>query len=232
MGQRVSKNKWCRRRYIVLVNRLENKAVIMDSFERRYQYMRQRISEWSRIMDLLKKELPGTRLVMVGLTVAKVGDYKAGMIRDYVKELKRILSDRLYGFAWVAELQERGAVHYHLLACIDKSVRVPMPDKSGMWKWGSSNVVKAKTAYYICSYIGKERQKDLSRFPKSCRTFAVSYRLPEGQIRDYYESLKDIEKHEKIIMTKEKNKDWDYVGSTVTYGFANEVLLPADLKVR
>jgi hypothetical protein len=166
---------------------------------------------------------------MITLTIARVEDYSPGMIRDYIKNLKYRLGKDLYGFAWVAELQKRGAIHYHLMVMVPKYIRVPMPDTSGMWEWGSSKVEKAKTAYYLCVYIGKERQKELSRYPKSCRTYAVSYRLPEGRTRAYFEGLRLSEKimrDDKKLLTA-VDSDWEYISSTVSKDYAEKVLIPA-----
>lgn len=212
-------DKWCRRRYVVLLNRVENKVSIMDSFEKRYQYLREKVSEFSHVIELLRKDIP-CRLVMITLTIARVEDYNPGMMRDYMKKLKQHLGEKLYAFAWVAEMQERGAVHYHLLVCVEKGTRIVAPDKSGMWKWGSSRTETARTAFYICTYIGKERQKDLSRFPKHCRTFAVSYRLPEGRARAFYESERKIKIEKNKQKDLLKSMDWEYKASTVTLGYA------------
>jgi len=222
--------KWCRRQYVVLLNRKIKKVSVLDNFEQRYQKLRSSVSEWARIMAMLKKER-SCRMVMITLTIHKVKDYNPGMIRDYMKKLKQHLGKKLFGFAWVAEMQERGAVHYHLMVCVESYTRIKLPDKSGMWKWGSSKIETARTPYYLCVYIGKERQKDLSRYPKSCRVYSVSYRLPEGQTKAYYEKLKEKNRLEKELKKLEKSKDWEFIGSTVTKGYAAEVLKPTGYNI-
>jgi len=228
--EKTADEKWCRRRWLLLKNRENGKYGLIDMFDKRYQRMREKISEWAGVMDMLKKEIPGSRLIMITLTIKKINDYSPGIITGYLKDLKRRLGKNLYGFAWVAEMQKRGAVHYHLLVMVPKFTRVPMPDKSGMWKWGSSRVEKAKTAYYLCVYIGKERQKELSRYPKSCRTYAVSYRLPEGRIKAYLDNKRDVDRFEKSMGIEKSNNPessfWEYVGCTVTKGYAEKVLIP------
>jgi len=222
--------KWCRRRYVLLKDTQIVRYSVIDTFEKRYQNMRAKISEFARIMDMLSKEIVGSRLIMITLTIAKIEDYNAGMIRDYIKNLKQRLGKNLFGFAWVAEIQRRGAVHYHLEIMVPKNIRVPMPDKSGMWPWGSSKTEKARTAYYLCTYIGKESQKDLSRYPKSCRTFAVSYRLPEGQTKAYLQALKESDKLRKEayqVMKDFEKKSWEYVGACVNKDYATDVLVPS-----
>lgn len=229
MDEKLYDAKWCRCRYALLRNKVEGGYTILDTFEKRYQLLRRRVSEWAGVMEKLRVEVEGSRLIMITLTIAKIEDYSPGMIRDYVKSLKYRLGKDLYGFAWVAEIQARGAIHYHFMVMVPKYTRVPMPDKSGMWEWGSSKVEKAKTAYYLCVYIGKERQKDLSRYPKSCRTYAVSYRLPEGQTRAYFEGLRLSEKvrHDDKKLLPKVDSDWEYLSSTVSKGYAEKVLIPS-----
>jgi len=230
--EKTADEKWCRRRWLLLKNRENGRYGMVDMFEKRYQKMREKISEWAGVMEKLRVEIPGTRMLMVTLTIKKVGDYSPGMIRDYIKSLKQKLGADLWGFAWVAELQKRGAVHYHLMAVIPKNKRMPTPDKSGMWKWGMSKIEVAKTPYYLCVYIGKERQKDLSRYPKSCRTYAVSYRLPESRIKAYLDNKRDVDRFEKSMgigkSNYRKSNVWEYVGCTVTKGYAEKVLMPLE----
>jgi hypothetical protein len=66
----------------------------------------------------------------------------------------------------------RGAVHYHIILVCKKGTRVPIPDKSGMWKHGMSKIETAKTVYYLCSYLKKSYQKE-GEFPKGMRMYSV-----------------------------------------------------------
>lgn len=111
------------------------------------------------------------RLVMVTLTYADVAGWAAGDIRAYMTALRSILRGRLLAYAWVLEVQRRGAPHYHVLLYVRKGTMIPMPDKSGMWRRGSSRVETARTPHYVAKYIGKEYQKET--LPGSARMFAV-----------------------------------------------------------
>ena len=53
-----------------------------------------------------------------------------------------------------------------------KGTRIPMPDKSGMWKHGMSRIETVKSIFYICSYMKKSYQKE-GDFPKGIRMFAI-----------------------------------------------------------
>jgi len=225
---------WERRRYVILINRESGKAVIVDTYRSRLSKMRFRIYEWAEAMAILKKEVP-TRMVMIMLTYKKVGDYKPGHINDYMKKIKQSVGKNIYGFAWVAELQDRGAVHYHLVMVVKKRSRIPMPDKSGMWKHGWSGIRTAKTPFYLLKYTGKEYQKDLQAYPKSCRLYAVSYRLPEGVTKAFLDTKKELEKMlQKPVeeLMEDKNKKWEYLGACVTKGYAEKVLVPSGYDIK
>ena len=93
--------------------------------------------------------------------------------------LKRVLGADLIAYAWVAELQKRGAVHYHLIVYTKKGASIPFPDRAWgrknyiAWKWGYTKVEKARLPQYLASYVSKEYQKDYYRFPKNARGFGI-----------------------------------------------------------
>jgi hypothetical protein len=130
-----------------------------------------------------------------------------------MKEVKRRLGDSILAWAWVAEIQRRGAVHYHVLFVLPQGARFPAPDKSGLWRHGSTSVVKARSHHYLVRYIGKAHQKDLSRYPKGCRLYAASIRMGRDW-EDLYRlvaGLKDV---------RAGPSDWRYMGSTVSEAYA------------
>lgn len=146
--------------------------ITLDKIECRLSRMRRRVFSWA---DTLKKYLDDSgnyRKVMITLTYTGVEDWRPNHIRDYMKALKRKLGKKLIACAWVSELQERGAVHYHIILVCKKGTRVPTPDKSGMWKHGMSRIETAKTIYYLCSYLKKSYQK-AGDFPRGLRMYSV-----------------------------------------------------------
>jgi len=160
---------------VVLKNSETGEEIVLEKKAARLSKMRKRVFSWANtIKDYLPAHGIGLnhRKVMITLTYEKVEDWRPNHIRDYVKELKRRLGEKAIALAWVAELQERGAVHYHLeLICV-KGTRIPMPDKSGMWIYGMSKIETAKSIFYICSYLKKDYQK-MGEFPKGIRIFSV-----------------------------------------------------------
>lgn len=115
--------------------------------------------------------VPG-RWAMVTLTYAEVNGWSPDDISTYLDCLRHWAGRRGFklAYVWVAELQERGAVHYHVLAKLPKGITIPMPDKSGMWGHGISKVewVRKTGKGYLAKYTSKETQKR-GAFPRGCR---------------------------------------------------------------
>jgi hypothetical protein len=185
----MANKKWERVRFVGLRNVYTGQVIVIDSFEVRLGRMKSRIIDWASKVDKWRSSNQA-RLVMVTLTYRRVGDYRPGHIGDYLRNLKKRLGKDLLAFAWVAELQLRGAVHYHVMLLVVGGADIPKPDKHGYWTHGMSKIETARTAYYLVSYAGKKYQKDLSKYPKSCRLYGMSIRpvmgLPgasQGRIR-------------------------------------------------
>ena len=78
---------------------------------------------------------------------------------------------------WVAELQKRGAVHYHIVMWLPKGITPPFPDKQGWWTKGDTQAVWAKKPVsYITKYATKGTPGDM-QFPKGCRLYGC-YGIP------------------------------------------------------
>lgn len=96
---------------------------------------------------------------------------------------------RLIGIAcrytWVAELQSRGAVHYHLLAWLPHGVRMPHWDRKvgrrhALWEHGMTNVQIAKSGVgYLMKYLSKLSER--TRFPKGLRLYGIAGLTAQGR---------------------------------------------------
>lgn len=75
------------------------------------------------------------------------------------------------GYVWVAEMQRRGAVHYHAVVWLPASLRLPRPDKRGWWRHGSTNVqaVKRNATGYLMKYVSKGVRGDDPDLPAGAR---------------------------------------------------------------
>jgi len=112
--------------------------------------------------------------VMVTTTIGPGRDWHPLMLSRCLKRVKAWLRARGESprGVWVAELQRRGVVHYHLLLWVPRHLRLPFFDRRGWWPHGSTNAVRVRSPVgYLASYVGKERQKQPDAFPAGCRLF-------------------------------------------------------------
>lgn len=77
-------------------------------------------------------------------------------LKKFLKKLKRFLKVRNLKYIYVAELQKRGAIHYHLVL----DIRFIEKDKfTELWGYGFIDIEKVtnllQTAYYVGKYITK-----------------------------------------------------------------------------
>lgn len=84
-----------------------------------------------------------------------------------------------FQYTWVAELQDRGAVHYHVIIWLPhlsgkkKACRLPKPDQQGWWYKGMSEIKWARNAVgYIAKYASKGgHDASGNTFPKGTRLY-------------------------------------------------------------
>lgn len=148
----------------------------------RWKKLRKAVRESAR---LHAAELDGSRqrshCVMVTLTYSgdgRRGDDHGQCQPDHVSRYLTAVRNwaRRQGFAlryvWVGELQQRGALHYHVVYWLPKRISMPKADKQGWWKHGRTNVIAARSAVgYLTKYISKLRSKgnQSQPFPKGFR---------------------------------------------------------------
>lgn len=94
-------------------------------------------------------------------------------------------------YTWVAELQSRGAVHYHLLAWLPRGIKMPHWDKPdgrrrAFWSHGMTQTEIAKSGVgYLMKYLSK--LGELTRFPKGLRLYGVGGLTEQGRrIRSWF----------------------------------------------
>lgn len=111
------------------------------------------------------------RIAMLTLTYRD----ESGWFRHHISDLMRHIRNWCkrrgieYRYVWVAELQKRGAVHYHVLIWLPKGVSLPKPDKQGWWPHGFTKIEWARAALgYIAKYASKGEPL-AHGFPKGCR---------------------------------------------------------------
>lgn len=163
---------------------LENggQTITVDSHQSRLSRCQRRVHAWAsalpRSTRLVRRAAAkmrvGPRMVMLTLTYAQEDGWEANQIRDFLVNLRQLLNDNLYGYAWVMEMQKRGAPHYHVILYVKRGTRIPKPDEK-LWSHGMSRIETVRSPFYICKYTSKAHQKAYQKegLPPGARMFAV-----------------------------------------------------------
>jgi hypothetical protein len=128
--------------------------------------------------------LPGHRenVWFVTLTYRGVNDWQPRHLSDCLRQLRRWCKRQRVRcrYVWVAELQRRGAMHYHLAIWLPKRFQLPMFDKQGWWPHGMTQRVIAKNPVgYLMKYLSKIGP--LQAFPKGARIHGYGGLSQEGR---------------------------------------------------
>lgn len=131
----------------------------------------------------IDRQLPGWRPSMITLTYKNTYDWKPNHVRDFLQRVRMYMKRKGFSFhyVWVAELQERGAIHYHILVWHPPVgldwLRLPKPDVRGWWPHGSTEIAWAKKK---TGYLMKYASKGMNSlgFPKGARIYGYSRCFP------------------------------------------------------
>ena len=86
---------------------------------------------------------------------------------------KRCPGQRLR-YVWVAEMQQRGVLHYHAVFFLPAGVSMPRADKRGWWPHGMTNTLKATAPVaYLMKYASKVESKTIGGFPRGARIYGI-----------------------------------------------------------
>lgn len=110
------------------------------------------------------------RWAMVTLTYAEVQGWQASHVRGFLDHCRKWAARKGFElrYVWVAELQKRGAMHYHALIWLPRGLTMPKPDKQGWWPHGYSKIEWARNAVgYMAKYASKGDTS--AKFPKGAR---------------------------------------------------------------
>lgn len=95
---------------------------------------------------------------LITLTYREVDSWRARHVSAYLDCLRKWAQRQGFAipYVWVAELQKRGAVHYHVVAWVPVRLQVPKGDKRGWWPHGMTQRVRArKPVGYLMKYASK-----------------------------------------------------------------------------
>lgn len=113
---------------------------------------------------------------MVTFTYRDAADWEAGDIKRWLQATRKQFqrNGETLHYVWVAELQKRGAIHYHAVVWIPRGQFIRKPDECGLWPKGSTQVAKARNAVgYLAKYAGKG-------LGSQCDPQGREYRFPRG----------------------------------------------------
>lgn len=148
---------------------MQPESIQIDTSAARLRRMRQSVLTSARLMsDDLPRGGFRYRPAMVTLTYRTVEDWQPQHVRQFLQRVRMWAVRKRFSlrYVWVAELQQRGAVHYHCLFWLPFSI--PRPDSRGWWPHGSSNCKWAKHSVgYLSKYCSKGNPH--RPYPKGCR---------------------------------------------------------------
>lgn len=123
----------------------------------------------------LHAQAPGRyRVAMITPTYRPGVDWEPGHITALTKNIRFYLEERgqKFRYLWVMELTKKGTPHYHMLVWLPKGWSLPMPDKRGWWKHGSTRIEWVKKAVGYCAkYASKGAQPE--DIPIGARLYGV-----------------------------------------------------------
>jgi hypothetical protein len=95
---------------------------------------------------------------LLTLTYRDVDGYEPRHISELLKRIRHWLKHRRcrLRYVWVAELQQRSALHYHVVIWLPRGLTLPLPDKQGWWPHGLTRIEWArKPVAYLLKYTSK-----------------------------------------------------------------------------
>ncbi|MBT2119549.1 hypothetical protein KK141_19460 [Dyella sp. LX-66] len=108
----------------------------------------------------------------ITLTYANGDDWRPGHFSKFRDALRQWCKRRKVKcrFVWVAELQKRGALHYHVVVWLPKGEFLPFADAQGWWPHGSTNIKTAQSPIgYIMKYASKTTSAEAGGYPRGAR---------------------------------------------------------------
>lgn len=112
------------------------------------------------------------RAVFLTLTYADGSSWSGSHLTAFFHRVRSWSARRGFRvrYVWVAELQKRGAIHYHAVIWLPAGVRLPRADSRGWWPHGMTNTkpVKRNAVGYLMKYVSKGCDSSFD-FPKGAR---------------------------------------------------------------
>jgi hypothetical protein len=157
---------------------MESEQIVLEPRKMRCRRLRRTVTEAAKFHEMFadwdSQQLGRSayRKTFITLTYRNTGEWERCHISRMVRLMRQWFHrrDAVCRFVWVAELQKRGALHYHLVVWVPRRLRLPRPDRCGWWPHGSSKIETARNPIgYMVKYATKTRPEDLLRLPKGVR---------------------------------------------------------------
>lgn len=149
--------------------------LVVDTKEGRLKRMRRAILTTARLtQQVLQASRVRYRVWMLTLTYKDVDGWAPEQITQFLRCVRMWGKRRGFEtpYSWVAELQQRGAVHYHVALWLPRGVTPPKADKQGWWRHGMTRTEAARRAVgYLAKYVSKFESKSCRPFPKGLRLY-------------------------------------------------------------
>lgn len=147
-----------------LVTDSTSQTHVLDTYMQRLKKMRYNVIASANWLHVAATGRGSFRVdcVFVTLTYRQIEDPNPKDISKYLDAARKHCARRGIPcrYVWVGELQQRGALHYHVLFWMPRGYKLPMPDKSGWWPHGWSNIQKSHSPVgYLAKYAGKLKTK-------------------------------------------------------------------------
>jgi hypothetical protein len=149
--------------------------LLVDPQAKRLKRMRSTVNHAARLLHFdahCERDAQRWNKKFLTLTYADLGDWEPGHFSAFRMALAQWCKRRgvRLRFVWVAELQKRGALHYHVIVWLPKGKYLPFADAQGWWPHGRTNIVNAQSPIgYITKYASKATAGDALGFPKGAR---------------------------------------------------------------
>ena len=148
------------------------RATVVDKARARIAGLRRSVGFAARAVGAAA-DRPGYRagyVAMLTCTYSPAHEWSPRHISDCLHRIRKWLHRRRLGmrYVWVAELQKRGALHYHVALWLPHGATIPKADQQGWWPHGDTNIKAARKAVpYLLKYLSKGM--DCTGFPKGAR---------------------------------------------------------------
>lgn len=133
-------------------------SIPVDPVMSRCRRLRRSVKWAAALHDQVPRGQRKARAAMVTLTYAAVDGWEPKHVSEFIRRVRKWALRRGFPlrYVWVAELQQRGAVHYHMIVWLPRGLTMPKPDKQGWWPHGCTQVKWAERPVgYMVKYASK-----------------------------------------------------------------------------